>query len=509
MKQLFLSFAIFLLTFSLLLTGCRKKTASPDIGIQGGDDEIPVSQTEIGEKEKEDGHVGEAIGGQTMEEPNPPQDDPEPGWESATPGVWKVLFRDRSGNLISTQEVEDGKDAVPPEVPFDEEFRFVSWDKEYTAITSNRIITALYEKRPLNDPARLRYSEPDESFECALIGAGSYRSDTLEVPTLSPNGARVTSIGEGAFQNNLEFQRLVLQSDELTIEAEAFLGCFHLYELVINAFPLQVASDAFSKCVSVSSIVLGDEIVDVLKSEAGWLTEFSHSVISLTLGKSIDYIDDGFFDSFVKLVDLHNHSKLKIEKGSDADGGVGLHLLEDADDEFHTILQSGAFIFYYNEENLVFYLLGSVAKEVLEEYLDPDELTEDGTFQLPEGCGEDCYDYYVHPYAFYERSDIRDLKIPRDAVKICAYAFGECKNMTSITFAELPREGIESDAFRGATASKLTIGDIQYTFSRTKPTKEGNYWHYSEGIPTVWTEDADDDGDVDTSSGYGPLKPGS
>lgn len=507
MKRLILCFAIVFVLLALLFTGCRQ-SVEPDIGLNGNDHDIPVSPTDSEDKELEDETIDKVIDGNSSDTDPGHTEDPETDEPVAEPELWKVLFRDRSGNLIATVEVEDGKDAVAPEVPFDEDYRFVSWDKELTNVTSNRIITALYEKRSENDPARLRYSDPDEDGNCALTGIGSYTSSTLELPTVSPDGFPVTSIAKGAFSGEKSIERLILPKGSYVIEEEAFAKCLFLSELVIDEFPEKVAENAFRNCLSLSSLVIGDEVINLEDSYAGWLKEFRYSILSLTLGKAVDYIENDFFKDFVKLVDLHNNSHLKIKKGSTADGCVGLHLLEEADDSFHSILKDGAFFFYFNEENELFYLLGSLAPSVLENYTDEDDLPDEGTFSLPEGCGERKYDYFVYSYAFFGRSDIQNLVIPLDAVRIDAYAFADCKNMQSITFDLLPRLGIEKYAFKDATALRLRVNGKEYSYRFTNPEEDG-YWHYSYGVPTIWKPGDNDDGEelVDPMFDDQPLVP--
>ena len=58
--------------------------------------------------------------------------------------TYTVIFFDKDGNILSTQEVEEGENAVPPVAPEVPGFHFVGWDKPYTTITADVDITALY-----------------------------------------------------------------------------------------------------------------------------------------------------------------------------------------------------------------------------------------------------------------------------------------------------------------------------------------------------------------------------
>lgn len=58
--------------------------------------------------------------------------------------TYTVIFFDKDGNMLSTQEVKEGENAVPPVAPEVAGFHFVGWDSPYTTITNDKDITALY-----------------------------------------------------------------------------------------------------------------------------------------------------------------------------------------------------------------------------------------------------------------------------------------------------------------------------------------------------------------------------
>lgn len=57
-----------------------------------------------------------------------------------------VTFVDWDGVIISTQLVESGQPAVAPEAGTREGYTFTGWDKDFSAVTENLTITALYSK---------------------------------------------------------------------------------------------------------------------------------------------------------------------------------------------------------------------------------------------------------------------------------------------------------------------------------------------------------------------------
>ena len=73
-----------------------------------------------------------------------------------TPGkaditVYTVKFVDSDGTALAVQTVAEGQSADPPGNPSRTGYNFIGWDKEFTNVTSNLTVTALYEEIPSND----------------------------------------------------------------------------------------------------------------------------------------------------------------------------------------------------------------------------------------------------------------------------------------------------------------------------------------------------------------------
>lgn len=81
--------------------------------------------------------------------------------------IYKVDFVDYDGTLIDSQSVEHGKSAIAPETPIRDGYTFKNWDKDYSNITENLIITAVYEKNHVHE-----YSEETERKDSTCIEKG-------------------------------------------------------------------------------------------------------------------------------------------------------------------------------------------------------------------------------------------------------------------------------------------------------------------------------------------------
>lgn len=64
----------------------------------------------------------------------------------AEKGVFTVYFWDKDGNVLDTQQVQEGNDAVPPTAPEVEGFKFTGWLPDYKNVGRNLDVVAQYTK---------------------------------------------------------------------------------------------------------------------------------------------------------------------------------------------------------------------------------------------------------------------------------------------------------------------------------------------------------------------------
>ncbi len=71
---------------------------------------------------------------------------------------YTVTFKDKDGKEIAKVEVEEGKDATAPNAPEVEGFKFKGWDKEFTNVTTDLVVTAQYEKAGCGNAASILFT---------------------------------------------------------------------------------------------------------------------------------------------------------------------------------------------------------------------------------------------------------------------------------------------------------------------------------------------------------------
>lgn len=114
--------------------------------------------------------------------------------------TYEVTFVDGlTDEIIETQPVEEGMDAVPPEPPVHEGYVFVGWDGDYINITENTVVTARYEEEGVET-----FTVTAEAGEGGIVSpvtqtvaAGSSATITItpdegyEISSITVNGEKV------------------------------------------------------------------------------------------------------------------------------------------------------------------------------------------------------------------------------------------------------------------------------------------------------------------------------
>ena len=84
--------------------------------------------------------------------------------------------------------------------------------------------------------------------------------------------------------------------------------------------------------------------------------------------------------------------------------------------------------------------------------------------------------------AFYDCSHFTSITIPNSVTSIGEYAFYECDNLDKVFYAGSVDEWFSISVGNGNEDLKNSV----YYYSEEEPTRLGDYWHYVDGVPTIW-----------------------
>ena len=281
--------------------------------------------------------------------------------------------------------------------------------------------------------------------------AFSYTSLTsIEIPD------SMTSIGNSAFSSCTSLTSIEIPDSVTSIGNSAFSGCTSLTSIEIPDSVTSIGNSAFSACTSLTRIEIPDGVTSISDSAFFKCT----SLASVIFGENsqLTNIETFAFSSCTSLLSIEIPGRVI---------SVSAYAFNDCTNLGCIRVAAG---------NAAYHSVG-------------DCLVETATKTLILGC--------------------KNSVIPKDGsvTSIGISAFWGCTSLTSI---EIPDSItiIESSAFfsfstsleaiyYGGTAddwSKISIGSnnysiteaIRYYYSETQPSEAGNYWHYVNGVPTVW-----------------------
>jgi len=115
-----------------------------------------------------------------------------------TPKKYTVTFLDFDGTVISTQQVIEGTLATEPESPVREGYKFIGWDKEFTSVTEDIVITAEYSiiPKPIAT-GKLRVNVNGGAGFKISVNDGNIRPQgSIYVNTKMPIGVTVTVVAD-------------------------------------------------------------------------------------------------------------------------------------------------------------------------------------------------------------------------------------------------------------------------------------------------------------------------
>ena len=221
-------------------------------------------------------------------------------------------------------------------------------------------------------------------------------SDTnLIIPTKSPSGDRVTSIGDYAFDGCSGLTSITILDSVTSIGSSAFRGCSGLTSITILGNVTSIGNGAFEDCWRLTSI----EIPNSVTSIGSWAFDGCSGLTSIVIPDSVTSIGNGAFNDCWRLTSIEIPNSVTSIGSSAFSGCSGLTSIVIPD----SVTSIGSSVF--NECSSL------TSIEI------PDSVTSIG---------------YT---AFKECSSLTNVVIPDSVTSIDYSAFYYCSNLKSINFS--------------------------------------------------------------------------
>ena len=101
------------------------------------------------------------------------------------------------------------------------------------------------------------------------------------------------------------------------------------------------------------------------------------------------------------------------------------------------------------------------------------------TFDIGSNCS------IIEAWAFQNSWDMVSVVIPRSMTNINQGAFNWCTSLNFVYYEGSADEWLKINIVNDSYSTEFNNAALYY-YSETQPTTEGNFWHYVDGVPTVW-----------------------
>ena len=398
--------------------------------------------------------------------------------------------------------------------------------------------------KPLNGTEGIEYiiSQDGKYYICSGISTTTSREIEIasKIGFAQETALLVKEIQENAFEAT-NIRTVYIPETITTINGASFSDCSELTEVYFSEGLEYIDLEAFFNCQNLTSIELPDTVTYIGFDAFEWCSNTRY----LRLGKKLTQINDCAFYNLFNLERIDFDCEYLQYVAPDAFSSIGqsttkLELY--IGDNVSTIPQG---IFgKSNDVRITDVYFGDSSKctqiqdtafsdcEHLTSILLPKSIREIGDYafyrcralqsiELPnltniyEGVFMECESIAninipdtvteIYGFAFMSCTNLFSVKIGNSVTFIGEEAFNNCLALDNIIIPKSLKEieylafntarlrvvyymGTESDwnAINIASGNEYLINATRYYYSEKRPYFEGNYWHYVDGVPTIW-----------------------
>ena len=309
-----------------------------------------------------------------------------------------------------------------------------------------------------NAPENVQYTHLGYVF-----GGQSAKDNSTYVPNTlkSVSVLKGTTLSNEAFYNCGSLTEIILPNELTAIGNSVFRGCSNLLGICIPANVSDIAVGAFNGCVKLQSI---DVQIDnaVYKSESNCLIEIASDSLILGCVNSeipnyVNAINEGAFAGCSNLTEIVIPNSVKTIHSSAFAGCSSLTeiMIPDSVETINDLAFTGCTS------------LTSVS------FTKNSQLT------------------YIGREVFLYCSSLESMILPASIISVGAHICRFCDNFTTLYYGGTQEQWdyLAENSSNLRNWNTTLCAAERFYYSEEEPIFEGNYWHYVDGVPTIWVKE--------------------
>ena len=297
---------------------------------------------------------------------------------------------------------------------------------------------------------------------------------------------QLTSIGDYAFFGCDGLTRVEIPSGVTSIGDYAFYGCDGLTSIEIPSSVTSIGENAFYYCSSLTSVVFGENSQLTSIDENAFY--YCSSLTSVVFGENsqLTSIGWGAFLGCSRLTSIEIPSSVTSIEANAFEGCSGLTSIEIPSGV--TSISSGVFSACSRLTSIE--IPSGVTSIGLSAFY--------GCYNLTSVVfGENSQLTSISGYAFRDCRGLTSIEIPNSVNSIVSEAFKGCWNLDIVYYGGASQSDWDAIGIdKSFNGNDTLINATRYYYSINEPplnedgtAYDGNYWHYVDGVPTVWVKE--------------------
>lgn len=314
----------------------------------------------------------------------------------------------------------------------------------------------------------------------------------------------VTNIDEKAFHNCINLTNVSIGADVEAIDSHAFNGCSNLETVAFakNSSLVKIENHSFENCTNLKNITIPNGVTSIGENAFSGCK----SIISIKMPNSVTDVGEYAFAAC-------NAMTVYCEKASKPSGWHeswndwsynstdytpvvwDCQNNQIANDGYVYVISDG--IRYALKNNLAIVARQPISNE--ESIIIPATITYKNNIYSVTKIGAQAFSgntslesatitdriTAIEGYAFSGCKNLKEVIMSKNVASLGYAAFGNCESLASVYYSGTENDWNSLD-ISSYSGNYFLTGATWYYYSDTEPTDVGNYWHYVNGVATIW-----------------------